>query len=390
MVSGKTRMRMRRFVAVAAVAVGASAAGWVLMGHRSARSDAPPPPSLAIPVAADVAKAEDVPVFAEGIGTVQAINTVNVKSRVDGEIMLAYFTPGQEVQRNDGLFLIDPRPYQAALNQAKANVAKDEAQLAGAQRNLERYGKLVGSGFQTRQSFDDQQATVAQLQGAVAGDQAAVEVAQLNLGFTTIRAPIGGRTGERLVDPGNFVQASAGTTLASITQIKPIYVRFTLPATNLDAIHQGQVQHRLEVDAYASDDKTLLGKGTLSFVDNHVDTTTGTIGLKGTFANADERLWPGEFVNARLILATRHNAVTVPEQTVMAGPDSDYVYVIRPDQTVQRRDVQVASRQDGVAVIAAGIAAGEKVVVDGQYRLDNSAKVKIENDDVAAATGQPG
>ena len=193
---------------------------------------------------------------------------------------------------------------------------------------------------------------MAQLQGAVEGDQAAVEVAQLNLGFTTIRAPIGGRTGERLVDPGNFVQASAGTTLVSITQIKPIYVRFTLPATNLDAIQQGQVQHRLEVDAYASDDKTLLGKGTLSFVDNHVDTTTGTIGLKGTFANADERLWPGEFVNARLILATRHNAVTVPEQTVMAGPDSDYVYVIRPDQTVQRRDVQVASRQDGVAVIA--------------------------------------
>jgi multidrug efflux system membrane fusion protein len=360
------------------------------MGHRSARSDAPPPPSLAISVAADVAKAEDVPVFAEGIGTVQAINTVNVKSRVDGEVMLAYFTPGQEVQRNDGLFLIDPRPYQAALNQAKANAAKDEAQLAGAQRNLERYGKLVGSGFQTRQSFDDQQATVAQLQGAVEGDQAAVEMAQLNLGFTTIRAPIGGRTGERLVDPGNFVQASAGTTLASITQIKPIYVRFTLPATNLDAIHQGQAQHRLEVDAYASDDKTRLGKGTLSFIDNHVDTTTGTIGLKGTFANVDERLWPGEFVNARLILTTRHNAVTVPEQTVMAGPDSDYVYVIRPDQTVQRRDVQVASRQNGVAVIAAGIAAGEKVVVDGQYRLDNSAKVKIENDDVAAANGQPG
>ena len=262
--------------------------------------------------------------------------------------------------------------------------------MQGAQRDLDRYGKLVGSGFQTRQSFDDQQATVAQLQGAVAGRPGSGRSGATQSRLHHDPGADRGRIGERLVDPGNFVQASAGTTLASITQIKPIYVRFTLPATNLDAIQQGQAQHRLEVDAYASDDKTLLGKGTLSFIDNHVDTTTGTIGLKGTFANADERLWPGEFVNARLILAMRHNAVTVPEQTVMAGPDSDYVYVIRPDQTVQRRDVQVASRQDGIAVIAEGLAAGEKVVVDGQYRLDNSAKVKIENDGVAAATGQPG
>ena len=172
----------------------------------------------------------------------------------------------------------------------------------------------------------------------------------------------------------------------SITQVKPIFVDFTLPATNLDAIRQSQADHPLQVDAFASDGKTLLGKGTLTFIDNHVDITAGTIALKGTFANADERLWPGEFINARLILSVRHNAVTVPAQTVMAGPNGDYVYVIRPDDTVQRRTVQLASQQDGLAVIAKGLAAGDKVVVDGQYRLANNVKVKIEASTPVATT----
>jgi multidrug efflux system membrane fusion protein len=294
------------------------------------------------------------------------------------------------VQQNERLFLIDPRPYQATLDQANANLAKDNAQLSGAERDLARYGRLVGSGFQTRQSYEDQQAMVGQLQATVEGDQAAVEAARLNLDFTAIRAPIGGRIGARLVDPGNFVQASAGTSLASITEIRPIYVSFTLPAGNLDAIHQNAANHALEVDAYGGNDTTLLAKGTFSFIDNHVDNTTGTIALKGTFANADERLWPGEFVNARLILSTRHDAVTVPEQTVMAGPDGNYVYVIRPGDTVQRRDVQVASRQDGIAVIAEGLAAGERVVLDGQYRLANDAKVRIETAAPAAQDAHAG
>jgi multidrug efflux system membrane fusion protein len=220
---------------------------------------------------------------------------------------------------------------------------------------------------------------VAQLQGALQADQAAIETQQLNLGFTEIRSPIGGRTGALLVDPGNYVQASTGTPLVSITQVKPIFASFTLPATNLDAIRQNQADHPLEVDAFGSDGKTLLGKGTLSFIDNHVDITTGTIALKGTFANADERLWPGEFINARLILSVRHNAITVPEQT------------ISPDDTVERRAVQLASRQDGLAVIAKGLAAGEKVVVDGQYRLANNVKVRIEAAaGPVATTQQPG
>jgi multidrug efflux system membrane fusion protein len=384
-------MRAGRLAAIAAALLTIGSGTWLTLALPKAHSAPQPPPAQAVPVTAGTAKAQDVPVYVQGLGTVQAISTVNLKSRVDGQIMQTFFTPGQEVQQNDPMVLIDPRPYQTALDQAKANEAKDQAQLQGAQRDLARYGRLVGSGFQTRQSYEDQQATVAQLQAAVQADHAAIENAQLNLGFTQIRAPIAGRTGARLVDPGNYVQASAGTPLVSITQIKPIYASFTLPAANLDAIRQNEATHPLEVDALGSDGKTLLGKGTLSFIDNHVDTSTGTIALKATFANADERLWPGEFINARLILSTRHDAVTVPEGTVMAGPSGDYVYVIRADDTVQRRDVQVASRQDGIAVIAKGLTAGERVVVAGQYRLANNVRIKTEAGTTPAlASQQPG
>jgi membrane fusion protein, multidrug efflux system len=363
---------------MAAVVIGVALGGWLSRGDHAAHSAAAPP-DPAVPVTAGTAAARDVPIYERGLGTVQAINTVNVKTRVDGQIIRTFFTQGQEVQPNDRLFLIDPRPFQASLDQAKANAAKDTAQLEGAERDLTRYGKLVGSGFQTRQSYEDQEATVAQLRAAVQADAAAQETAQLNLDFTMIRAPIGGRTGALLVDPGNYVQASTGTPLVSITQIKPIFVSFTLPATGLDAIQQNQAKHKLEVDAYGPDDKTLLAKGVLTFIDNHVNTSTGTIALEGTFANTDERLWPGEFVNAHLVLSVRHNAVTVPVATVMAGPNGDYVYVIRPDDTVERRAVQVASRQDGIAVIGSGLKAGEKVVVAGQYRLADNVKVRFDN-----------
>lgn len=373
-----------RIAVIAAVVMGGALGGWLLSGHHAARSAAPPP-DPAVPVTAGVARAQDVPVYVEGLGTVVSINTVNVKTRVDGQIMRIFFTQGHDVLPNDPLFLIDPRPYQAALDQAKGNAAKDAAQLRGAERDLERYGKLVGKGFQTRQSFEDQEATVGQLRAAVLADDAAIETAQLNLGYTMIRSPIGGRTGALLVDPGNYVQASAATPLVSITQIKPIYVSFTVPATNLDAIQQNQATHKLTVYVFGPNDKLLLGKGALTFIDNHVNTSTGTIRLEATFANADERLWPGEFVTARLILSVRHNAITVPEGTVMAGPNGDYIYVIRPNDTVQRRSVQVADRQDGLAVVSKGLASGEKVVVAGQYRLTNDVKVRLETT-VNAAT----
>ncbi len=380
-------MRTGRIAAIAAVVVGGMLGSWQLRADHAARSAAPPA-NQTIPVTAGVARAQDVPHYVEGLGTVLAINTVNVKTRVDGQIMRTFFTQGQDVLPNDPMFLIDPRPYQAALDQAKGNAAKDTAQLQGAERDLVRYGKLVGSGFQTRQSFEDQEATVAQLRAAVQADNAAIETAQLNLGYTMIRAPIGGRTGALLVDPGNYVQASTATPLVSITQIKPIYVSFTVPATNLNAIQRNQATHKLDVDAYGPNDEILLGKGALTFIDNHVNTSTGTIALEGTFANADERLWPGEFVTARLILSVRHNAITVPETAVMAGPNGDYIYIIRPNDTVQRRSVQVAVRQDGIAVISNGLATGEKVVVAGQYRLTNDVKVRLETTDTATTANR--
>ena len=377
-------MRLRHVVAVLVSLAGTGLGARLVLGDHAAAEDTAPAPPL-VPVTATTAAARDMPVFDTGLGTVQAINTVNVKSRVDGEIMRDVFTQGQEVKQGDRLFLIDPRPYQATLDQAVANRLKDAAQLAGAQRDLERYGKLVGSGYQTRQSFEDQEATVAQLQAAIQADKAAIEQAQLNLQYTSIIAPLTGRTGARLVDPGNYVQTGTGTPLVTITQMQPIHVSFTLPGKDLDAIRRGQAAHALEVRAFAAGGGKLIATGTLDFIDNHIDDSTGTIALKGRFANSNEALWPGEFVDVRLILSHRPDAVTVPAETVMAGPSGDYVYVIRPNETVARRSVTVADRQDGMAVIATGLAAGERVVVAGQYRLANNMKVRIEATTTATA-----
>ena len=228
-----------------------------------------------------------------------------MKARVDGQIVKVAFEEGQFVHEGDLLFQIDPKPFQAALDHANAAKRRDEAQLAGARLDLERYGKLIGSGFQSRQSFDQQQATVDALMGTVALDEAAVETAKVNLGYTDIRAPIDGRTGQRLVDLGNMIQASSPAALVTLTQVKPIFVNFTVPQDVTDEVRRNQATAPLAVLAYASDDKTLLSQGKLTLIDNQIDTATGTLRLKATFENADERLWPGQFVNVRLVIATR-------------------------------------------------------------------------------------
>jgi multidrug efflux system membrane fusion protein len=355
------------------VIVGCVVALHLVAGRNSTsgRGSAPPP----IPVTPGEATVESVPVFVSGLGTVQDYMNVSLKTRVDGQITGIAFTEGQNVKAGDLLFQIDPRPFQAALAQAQANKRKDEAQLEAAQLVLGRYAKLLASRTQTQEAYDNQEATVGQLQGAVAADQALVDTAQLNLDYTQIRSPIDGRTGARLVDPGNIVLANQNTSLVTIAQIKPVFVSFTVPQEFLDEIRQNQAKQQLNVIAYASDDKTRLSEGKLTLIDNVIDVATGTIHLKATFANADERLWPGEFVNARLILSTRENAVTVPAQTVMQGPEGPYVYVIKLDETVERRSVQVAATQDGRAIIAEGLSAGDRVVVNGQYRLTDGAKV---------------
>ena len=331
---------------------------------------------MEVPVTAGVVVAQDVPQYLQGIGTVQAFNAVAVKSRVDGAIVKVAFTEGQEIQKGDLLFQIDPAPYQATLALATANKEKDQAQLATAQADLVRYGKLVGSGYQTRQSFEQQQGTVAQLQAAIKGDQAQIDTAHLNLGYTDIRSPIDGRLGARLVDIGNLVRATDNVSLVSITQLKPIFVSFTLPQDNLDPIREEQKKAQLDVVALASDAQTQLGAGRLTLIDNMIDPATGTIRLKATFPNADERLWPGEFVNLRVVLRVRHDVATVPSQTVQDGPNGHYAYVIGKNDTVERRTVQVAAVQNGIAVIDKGLAPGERIVVEGQFRLTDGVRIR--------------
>ncbi|MGA8552517.1 MAG: efflux RND transporter periplasmic adaptor subunit [Stellaceae bacterium] len=369
----------RRAIGVAVLLLLAAAAAVWWLGFAGgatsvARAQAPAP---AVPVTAGTVREENVPVFLHGIGTVQAYNMVSVKSRVDGQIVKVGFKEGQEVKAGDPLFQIDPRPYQAALEQAEAAKQKDEAQLAGAKLDLERYSKLLGSGYQTRQSFDQQTALVGQVEAAINGDQAQIDTAKLNLGYAGIRSPIDGRLGARLVDKGNLVHASDNTVLVTITEVKPIFVSFTLPQETLDEIREYQQKAPLLVRAYSSDGSTLLSTGKLTLIDNSIDQSTGTIHLKARFDNQDERLWPGEFVSLRVVLKVLPKVATVPSQTIEEGPEGRYAYVINADNTVARRTVTVASIQDGIAVVTKGLIPGERVVVDGQYRLTEGARVKI-------------
>src|SRR5215813_8823455 len=367
---------VKRAIGIAVVlALAAMVAVWRLSSGveaPQARAQTPPP---GIPVTAGTVAIEDVPVFLHGIGTVQAYNSVAIKSRVDGQIVKVEFKEGQDVKEGDLLFRIDPRSYQAALEQAQATKQKDEAQLAGAKLDLERYAKLLGTGYQTRQSYDNQTALVAQLQAAIKGDEAQINTAKLNLIYADIRSPIDGRLGAKLVDKGNLVHANDNTPLVTITEVKPIFVSFTLPQETLDDLRENNKEAPLVVYAYSGDGKKQLAEGKLTLIDNAIDQATGTIHLKARFDNDDEQLWPGEFVSLRVILSTRRNVATVPAQTVQNGPNGHYAYVIKPDNTVERRDVEVASIQDGIAVITKGLAAGERIVVDGQYRLTNGARV---------------
>jgi membrane fusion protein, multidrug efflux system len=371
---------------IAAAAVAALAITAVAALPRLFESSAPavaaekPQPAMPpVPVTAGTVTAADVPVLLNAIGTVQAYNMVTIKSRVDGQIVKVDFIEGQEVRAGAPLFQIDPRPYQAALDQAIANREKDKANLVNAQLNYARDAQIVGNNLAvSRQQFDADKAAVAADQATVDSDKAQIETARLNLEYSTITSPIDGRLSARLVDIGNLVHATDTTGLVTIAQMRPIFVSFTLPQDTIHKIREEQAKSPLAVDAYGDDAKTLLGKGRLTLVDNSVDQTTGTIHLKAAFPNPDERLWPGEFVNLRVVLMMRKNVPTVPSQTVQQGPEGQYAYVINQNDTVDRRPVEVAAVQDGIAVVSKGLRPGERVVVDGQYRLTEGARVRIE------------
>ena len=339
-----------------------------------------------VPVTAGTVTAQDVPVFLNGIGTVQAYNMVAIKSRVDGQIVKVDFKEGQDVKEGEPLLQIDPRPFQAALEQAQANKQKDEAQLVGAQLDLDRYEKLIGSGWQTRQSYDQQKATVGQLQASIKGDEAQINTAKLNLSYSDIRSPIDGRLGAKLVDKGNLVHANDNAPLVTITEVKPIFVSFTLPQETLGDVRENHKGLPLVVYAYSGDGKKQLAEGKLTLIDNSIDQSTGTVHLKARFDNDDERLWPGQFVSLRVVLSTRREVATVPAQTVQNGPNGYYAYVIKPDDTVERRAVDIASIQDGIAVVTKGLSPGERIVVDGQYRLTEGIRVKPTAPQTGAAS----
>jgi membrane fusion protein, multidrug efflux system len=350
----------------------------------------------AVPVTAAVATRADVPDIVNAIGTVQSIDSVAVEPRVSGEIERIEFTPGTDVKKGQELFLIDPRPYQAALDQAKGQLAKDKALLDEAQVDLVRYQTLEKQKSIAGQQAQDQAYVVEQDKGTVQLDQANVASAQLNLEFCHVNAPIAGRAGALLIDLGNLIgpqtgatsstgagnttaagQAGTGNTLVSITQLKPIYVSFSVRQTMLTEILHNEAAGALEVDAYSQAGK-LLEKGKVTLIDNQVTTSTGTVLLQGTFANSDEALWPGEFVSVELIVAIRRNVVTVPASAVMVGPNGDYIYVVGPDNKVKRAAVRQAARHGGISVISKGISAGQKVVATGQYRLDNGTVVAAQ------------
>ncbi|MGE4165278.1 MAG: efflux RND transporter periplasmic adaptor subunit [Xanthobacteraceae bacterium] len=333
--------------------------------------------NLPVPVLADAAKRADVPIYLEAVGTARALNTVTVRPQVDGKLIAVNFKEGQDVKKGDVLARIDPTTYQAQLDQAVAKKAQDQAQLANARRDLERYERLAATNSINQQQADTQKALVAQLEAQVQSDQAAIDNARAILGYTTISAPIDGRTGIRAVDEGNIVRASDASGIVVITQIRPISVVFNVPQQNLDDVNAAFAKGALPADTMRSDNDAVIDRGSLAVVDNQVDQSTGTVRLKADFPNKDLQLWPGQFVNVRLLIDTLKQVVVVPTGAVQRGPRGTFVYVVKDDSTVAMRPVTVARQDELQAVIGQGLEPGERVVTTGFVNLTDGSKVAV-------------
>jgi membrane fusion protein, multidrug efflux system len=368
----------RRYLSVLIAALTLGAGAFVLVNATTskptARANTSPRP---VPVMATEAKATDVPIILRGLGTVTAFNTVALTSRVEGNITQIKFKEGQYVHAGDLLIQLDPRPYQAALDQAQANLARDEAGLSNAKVNLQRYTELLKKNFAPEQQVANQQATVSQDEAVLQGDQAAIEVAQLNLSYTSLRSPVDGVTGIRHIDIGNLVQANGERNLVTITQIEPIYVIFTLPETDIDRIRRAMANGPLSIQAYAADDQRKISEGELKLIDNTVNQTTGTVQLKAEFPNTDSALWPGQFVNAHVVLRTIRDGVTIPSAAVQTGPDGSFTYVINDKSQALIRPITVLQTDSNTALIGSGLKAGEQVVTAGQFRLQPGVTVTV-------------
>ena len=340
-----------------------------------------------VPVIAAQSRRADVPVYLDGVGTVRALNTVTVRPQVDGRLLSINYIEGQRVDAGFVLAKIDPVTYQAAYDQTVAKKAQDEATLANARLDLARYGRLVATNAVTQQQYEAQKATVAQLEAQVRLDQAAIDNAKAILEYTDITAPIAGRTGIRLVDQGNIVRAADSSGIVVITQLQPISLLFTLPQQQLGDVNRALAERPLPVDAFGPDNKTVVESGELKVVDNQVDQTTGTIKLKAEFPNREFQLWPGGFVNVRLLINTLKDVIVVPTAAVQRGPRGTFVYVVEPENKVSVRLVSVTQQDETQAVVDKGLAADERVVTTGFARLTNGAEVAVTNAEQMPAPG---
>ena len=385
----KARGSTRRTLVIGIVLIALAAAFYYVFsasapqqrrGGRFAAGEGP------VPVLVAPAARADVPVYMDAVGTIKALNTVTVRPQVDGKLLSVNFKEGDDIKKGDVLAKIDPVIYQAQLNQAIAKKAQDEAQLANSKIDLERYEKLAATAAINKQQADTQRALVAQYTALVQADQAAIDNAQAMLGYTTITAPIDGRTGIRMVDEGNYVRsADANSSIVVITQLQPISVLFNLPQQDLSQVNTAFNKGPLNVEAQRSDNDAVIDRGTLRVVDNQVDQTTGTVKLKAEFPNANLQLWPGQFVNIRLLVDTLKQVVVIPTGAVQRGPNGTFVYVVKDDDTVSVRPITVQKQDETQTVISKGLEAPERVVTTGFVRLTDATKVAIGSGEAPAA-----
>jgi multidrug efflux system membrane fusion protein len=369
-----------RFWLVSAVALGvicASFSGCTSADSKQQKAQAAGPHAVSVAVAK--AERQDVPVYLVGLGSVTAFYTANIKSRVDGQIMRVNFKEGQIVKEGDLLILIDPRPFQVQLEQMQAQLFKDAASLRDARLNLDRYTTLIPSGSIAQQQVDTQKSLVDQLDGQVRTDQAQIDNAKLQIVYCNITAPFTGRVGLRQVDPGNIVHAADTNPMLILTQLQPIAVIFTLPEDQLPTVSEHMKSSTLLVEAYSRDNQTKLATGKLQTIDNQIDPTTGTAKLKAVFDNKDNQLWPNQFVNANLLLETRKNSIVLPTAAILHGPQGAFVYLAKPDKTVEARTVTVSLTQGTITTVTAGVNPGDTVVTDGQDKLQTGSTIEPRN-----------
>jgi multidrug efflux system membrane fusion protein len=382
------RTRLWLMLAVAAVVVCACFSGCTSADSKQQKAQAAAPRTVSVAVAK--VQQQDVPVYLVGLGSVTAFYTANIKSRVDGQIMSVNFKEGQTVKEGELLIVIDPRPYQVQLEQVQAQLFKDQATLRDARLNLQRYTTLIPSGSIAQQQVDTQKSLVDQLDGQVRTDQAQIDNAKLQIVYCHITAPFTGRVGLRQVDPGNIVHAADTTSMLILTQLQPIAVVFTLPEDQLPLVAQHMKNATLLVEAYSRDNQTKLATGKLQTIDNEIDSTTGTAKLKAVFDNRDNALWPNQFVNANLLVETRKNSTVLPAAAILRGPQGTFVYLVKPDKTVEARTVTTTLTQGTITIVSSGLNPGDTVVTDGQDKLQTGSPIEPRNSGSSNTSGQNG